>query len=167
MQTVAKLEPLRFVGIDWAAEEHAVCVLDDAGRKVMSFKIAHSRDGFEKLVKKLATLGPAGQVPVAIERPDGRLVDALLEAGHPVAPVSPNAIGDNSRHASPWAADIYQRAIARGCDHPHAVRILARAWIRVIYRCWIDHVPYDPARHGAARRLAETANNEEVKNMAA
>lgn len=45
---------------------------------------------------------------------------------------------DNSRHASPWAADIYTRAIASGHDHPHAVRILARAWIRVIYRCWTE-----------------------------
>lgn len=421
MQTVATLDALRFVGIDWAAEEHAVCVLDEAGRKVVWFTIAHSRDGLEKLVKKLATLGPASEVPVGIERPDGRLVDALLEAGHPVVPVSPNAIkawresevlsgakndpgdaeviaeylrlrahkltvlapfseetralravvrarddlvdqrvaahnqleacldafwpgakvvfaevtseialafleryptpasaralgekrmagflvkhgysgrrpaaellerlrtapegildgpeaearhdavlgyvrvvralnraikgldrsvaahlgehpdgeiftslprsgrinaaqmlaqwgdcrqaydgpeavaalagvapvtkksgkheavqfrwacdkrfrqamttfADNSRHASPWAADVYQRAIARGCDHPHAVRILARAWIRVIYRCWIDRVPYNPTRHGAARRLAETAGNEEAKNMAA
>jgi hypothetical protein len=34
----------------------------------------------------------------------------------------------DSRHASPWAADLYQKAIARGYDHPHAVRILARAW---------------------------------------
>jgi len=57
---------------------------------------------------------------------------------------------DNSRHASPWAADIYRRAIARGCDHPHAVRILARAWVRVIWRCWQDRRPYDPALHGAA-----------------
>ena len=39
---------------------------------------------------------------------------------------------DNSRHASPWAAKIYIDARARGKDHPHAVRILARAWIRVI-----------------------------------
>ncbi len=37
---------------------------------------------------------------------------------------------DNSWHASPWAADVYQRALARGCDHPHAIRVLARAWIR-------------------------------------
>jgi len=57
---------------------------------------------------------------------------------------------DNSRHASPWAADIYRRAIARGCDHPHAIRILARAWVRVIWRCWQDRRPYDPALHGAA-----------------
>lgn len=61
---------------------------------------------------------------------------------------------DNSRHASPWAADIYARARARGCDHPHAVRILARAWVRVLWRCWHEHTPYEPARHGGAQRLA-------------
>jgi len=43
-------------------------------------------------VKRLARLGRLSQAPVAIERPDGRLVDALLEADHPVVPVSPNAI---------------------------------------------------------------------------
>jgi len=406
---VADLSPARLIGVDWAAEEHAVCVLDGNGRKLSSFTIAHSRDGFEKLVKKLAALGAAGESAVAIERPDGRLVDCLLEAGHPVVPVSPNAIkawresevvsgaksdpgdaeviaeylrlrqhklavlepfsdetralravvrsrddlvgqrvavhnqleacldafwpgakaifadvtseialafleryptpasarclgekrlasfltkhgycgrrpaaellgrlraapegigegpeaearrdavlgyvrvtralnaaiknlnrsvvahlgehpdaeiftslprsgqvnaaqmlaewgdcrraydspeavaalaglapvtkksgkheavhfrwacntrfrvavttfADNSRHASPWAADIYRRAVERGCDHPHAVRVLARAWVRVIYRCWIDGKPYDAGTHGGAVRLAE------------
>lgn len=64
---------------------------------------------------------------------------------------------DNSRHQSLWAADIYTRARARGHDHPHAVRILARAWIRVIYRCWQDAVPYDPNLHGAAKELQNAA----------
>ena len=62
---------------------------------------------------------------------------------------------DNSRHASPWAAKVYADARARGKDHPHAVRILARAWIRVIWPCWLNGVPYDPAQHGAAAALAE------------
>jgi transposase len=408
---VVSLAAVSFVGIDWASEQHAVHVVDPTGRKLRAFSIAHSRDGFDGLVKKLAGLGPAGEIPVAIERPDGRLVDALLEAGHPVVPVHPNAIkawreaevcsgaksdpgdaeviaeylrlrqrrlrvlspfsdatralravvrargdlvdqrvaannqleacldafwpganaifadvcsdialafleryptpasarclgeqrlgaflvkhgysgrrspaallerlhsvpdgisdgpeaearrdaivgyvrviralntsikqlarsiaahlgehpdneifttlprsgsinaaqmlaewgdcrqayddpeavcalagltpvtkhsgkhravhfrwacntrfrnamttfADNSRHASPWAADIYQRAIARGHDHPHAIRILARAWVRVIWRCWTNHTPYDPARHGGATRLQEAA----------
>jgi transposase len=61
---------------------------------------------------------------------------------------------DNSRHASPWAAKVYADARTRGHDHPHAIRVLARAWIRVIYRCWLDRVPYDPARHGNAVKLA-------------
>ena len=43
-----------------------------------------------------------------------------------------------------------------GLDHPHAIRVLARAWTRVIWRCWQDGMPYDPAKHGAAQRLAET-----------
>jgi transposase len=65
---------------------------------------------------------------------------------------------DDSRHASPWAADIYHRARARGHRHPHAVRILARAWIRIIWRCWQDHTAYDPTRHrGAQRLLNQTA----------
>lgn len=36
---------------------------------------------------------------------------------------------------------------------PHAIRTLGRAWIRVLWRCWRDEVPYDPARHGNFNRL--------------
>jgi transposase len=401
-------DALFFTGIDWAADTHAVCVLDSAGTIAAEFTIEHSADGIAALTRRLARYGQPGDVPVAIERPDGRLVDLLLEAGHPVVPVKPNAIktwrdgevlsgaksdagdaaviaeylrlrahkltaappysdetralrtvvrargdlvemrvaatnqlsalldahwpgakaifadvespvslefltryptpaaaahlgekrmaaflikhgycgrrtaaellarlraapagtsresltealrdavlaavgvltalnasvknldrsvaahlgehpdgaiftslprsgqvnaaqvlaewgdcreayaapdsvaalagvtpvtresgkhrsvhfrwacnkrfraavttfADNSRHASPWAAKIYNDARASGKDHPHATRVLARAWIRVIYRCWIDGVPYDPATHGAAAALA-------------
>jgi transposase len=398
-----------FCGIDWASERHAVCVLDAAGTTISTFQVAHSADGLEQLVARLCRLGDPAGLPVAIERPDGRLVDRLLEAGHPVVPVQANTIktwrdaevlsgaksdpgdaaviaeylrlrrhrlrslqpfspqtralravvrtrgdlvdqrvaatnqlsacleafwpgakavfadveseiclafleryptpesaarlgearmrafctkhgycgrrpaaellarlraapagltgsvevearrdsvlamvrvlralnasirdldrsvvahlgehpdaeiftslprsgrisaaqvlaewgdcrpaydgpeavaalsgivpvtkasgkhhavsfrwacnkrfraaitlwADNSRHQSPWAAKVYADAVARGCDHPHAVRILARAWVRVIWRCWVDQVPYDPAKHRAARRLTE------------
>lgn len=59
----------------------------------------------------------------------------------------------DSRRANPWAEDLYQRARARGHDHPHAVRILARAWAHVIWRCLHDHAAYDPARHNALQRV--------------
>jgi transposase len=408
VETVAQLEPVAFVGVDWASEEHAVCVLGTDGCKASAFAVEHSKEGLAKLIGRLGALGPAGRVPVAIERPDGRVVDALSEAGHPVVAVPPNAIkawcesevlsgakddpgdaeviaehlrlrtdkltvlvpfseetralravvrargdlleqrvaahnqleacldafwpgakalfadvtseialaflaryptpgsaralgekrmaafltkhgysgrrqaaelverlrsapegiadgpeaearhdavlgyvrvvralnasiksldrsvaahlgehpdgeiftslprsghinaaqmlsewgdcrqaydspeavaalagqtpvtkksgkyeavhfrwacnkrfraamatfADNSRHQSAWAADIYRRARNRGCDHPHAIRILARAWIRVIWRCWQDGAAYDPSRHGAAARFA-------------
>src|SRR5437870_3165094 len=61
---------------------------------------------------------------------------------------------DNSRHASPWAAAIYAAARRRGCHHPHAIRVLARAWVRVPWRCWQDHRPYDVMLHCAAQRAA-------------
>lgn len=60
---------------------------------------------------------------------------------------------DNSRHASRWAAVVYQRARARGCRHQHAIRILARAWTRILWRCWQDRTPYDISRHRAAQAL--------------
>jgi transposase len=85
-------EALFFTGIDWAAETHAVCVTDAGGKITAEFTIEHSADGIALLVRRLARYGEAGVMPVAIERPDGRLVDLLLEAGHPVVPVSPNAI---------------------------------------------------------------------------
>ena len=59
----------------------------------------------------------------------------------------------DSRHANPWAADLYHRAIARGHDHPHAVRILARAWLYVIWHCWQTNTTYDPGKHGALQAL--------------
>jgi transposase len=405
--SLALPEALYFVGIDWAAAEHAVCVTDPTGKIASQFVVKHSADGITALIRRLAKLGDPADIPIGIERPNGRLVDLLLQAGHPVVPVKPNAIktwregevlsgaksdagdaaviaeylrlrqhrlqvaapyspetkalrtvvrtrddlvemrvaatnqlsalleaywpgakavfadvespislafltryptpaaaerlgekrmhafcvkhgycgrrpaaelvrrlrdapagttdealtealrdavlalvgvltaintalkdldrscvahlgehpdgkiftslprsgqinaaqmlaewgdcrqaydgpdsvaalagatpvtkrsgkheathfrwacnkrfrkaittfADNSRHASPWAARIYRDAIAAGKDHPHAVRILARAWIRVIWRCWLDRVPYDPAKHGALQRL--------------
>lgn len=57
------------------------------------------------------------------------------------------------RRANPWAEDLYQRARARGHDHPHAVRILSRAWANIIWRCWQDGVAYDPDRHNALQRV--------------
>lgn len=59
----------------------------------------------------------------------------------------------DSRHASPWAAQLYDDAIARGKDHPHATRIVARAWLYVIWHCWHDNVAYDPGRHRALQRV--------------
>jgi len=61
----------------------------------------------------------------------------------------------DSRRANPWAAKIYNDAISRGKEHPHAVRILARAWLTVIWRCWQDDTTYDPDHHRALRTLLD------------
>ena len=81
-----------FVGVDWAAEVHAVCVINIEGKVLSQFTVKHSADGIALLVHRLAKFGEPIDIPIGIERPDGRLVDLLLEAGHPVVPVSPNAI---------------------------------------------------------------------------
>jgi transposase len=62
----------------------------------------------------------------------------------------------DTRLVNPWAADLYNRARDRGHDHPHAVRILARAWLHVIWHCWQNGVGYDPAQHHALQRVLAT-----------
>lgn len=144
---------------------HAVAQLP-AGQVVMSFP----RTGKVNAAQILAELGDdPGRFPT----------EASLAAQAGVAPVTyasgkRRGVGfrwaankrlrralttwaDNSRHESAWAKDIYRRARKRGCDHPHAVRILARAWVRVLWRCWREGVAYDPAQHGAAARLQQAA----------
>lgn len=80
------------VGVDWAAVVHAVCVMSAAGKVLAQFTIEHTADGIASLIRRLAKHGDPADVQIGIERPNGRLVDLLLEAGHPVIPVSPNAI---------------------------------------------------------------------------
>jgi transposase len=63
---------------------------------------------------------------------------------------------NGSRDANPWAADLYNRARARGHDHAHAIRILARAWLHVIWHCWQDGLAYQPQTHKALQRVLAT-----------
>ena len=201
----------RTCGIDWARDDHAVSVVDARGSEIHRSTIEHNRTGLRALLEVLAR---SGVTEVAIERPDGPLVDTLLAAGITVVVISPNqlknlrsrygsagnkddrgrfptpealtclagvapstrqsgtmrsvgfrwscdkhlreAVTDfaaDSRRANPWAADLYNRARARGHDHPHATRILARAWLYVIWHCWQDSIAYNPAHHRALQAL--------------
>ena len=46
-----------------------------------------------------------------------------------------------------WAAAYYRLQRDRGKDHHAAVRALAFKWIRIVFRCWQDRIPYDNARY--------------------
>jgi transposase len=80
-----------YVGIDWASRAHELCVVDEQGAVVERFGFAHSERAISNALERLAKLARPAELPVAIERPDGLLVDRLLEAGHPVVPIHPNA----------------------------------------------------------------------------
>ena len=142
--------------------EHAVADLPD-GRIVMSFP----RTGRLNAAQILAELGSertrfqtegqlaaeAGVCPVTHASGKSRGVVFRFACNHRLR-AAVTCWADNSRHACPWAAQRYANARARGCDHPHAVRILARAWLRILWKAWITHQAYDPARHTAAAQLA-------------
>lgn len=69
-----------------------------------------------------------------------------------------NAICDfagDSWQGNAWAADRYWKLRQSGKTHQHAVRILGRSWLSIIWRCWQDRQPYDPDKHGGFRRLGQ------------
>jgi transposase len=94
----------------------------------------------------------AGVCPVTYQSGKSRGVVFRWACNHRLR-VAITGWADNSRRACPWANAIYQRARARGARHPHAIRILARAWIRVLWRAWHQHTRYDPAKHHGAQQL--------------
>jgi transposase len=52
----------------------------------------------------------------------------------------------------PWAKAYYQQQRAAGKHHQATLRALAFKWIRILWRCWQDRVPYNEARYLAALR---------------
>jgi hypothetical protein len=76
----------RFAGVDWASEEHAVCVTEERGRITEGRRYRHSEPGIRALCARLVRLG------VALERPDGLLIERLLDAGPAVIAVHPNQV---------------------------------------------------------------------------
>jgi transposase len=94
----------------------------------------------------------AGQCPVAIESGKKKVANFRWACNKTLRDAV-GVLADSSRKHNPWAQKIYADAIARGCDHPHAIRILGRAWLRIIWRLWHDRAPCDPTRHGSLNRL--------------
>jgi len=92
----------------------------------------------------------AGVAPVTRQSGKSRAVLFRWACNHRLR-VAITTWADNSRHATPWAANLYAAARARGCRHPHAIRILARAWVRVLWKIWTTHIPYDIRNHTSAQ----------------
>jgi transposase len=114
--------------------------------------VAEIGDDRSRYPTREALAADAGMSPVARESGkrkvagfrwacDKRLRDAV------------SCLADSTRHHHPWARSVYLGARSRGLDHPHAIRVLGRAWLRVLWCCWQDGVPYDPSKHGNLRRL--------------
>jgi transposase len=145
--------------------EHHVASLED-GKILMSFPragricaaqiLSELGSVRERFVSDEHLAAEAGVAPVTYESGKSKAVTFRWACNHRLR-AALTCMADNSRHANAWAASVYAKAKARGCDHPHAVRILARAWLRVIWRAWTDRKPYDPSQHRGAQLLLKTA----------
>src|ERR1700694_1521546 len=78
-----------YAGVDWAAEKHDVLVQNEAGEELFAGSFAHDEHGLRSLCRTLVRLNVA---LVAIERPDGLLVERLLDAGLRLLALHPNQV---------------------------------------------------------------------------
>jgi transposase len=139
--------------LEFHRDAHIFTSLPKAGRGVRAASLlAEIGDVRERFPTEESLAALAGVAPVTRASGKSRSVGFRWACDKKLR----NALidfADDSRNGSPWARRIYDEAIARGKRHPHAVRILARAWVRVIWRLWQDGEAYDVTQHGGAAML--------------
>src|SRR3954449_12805015 len=85
-------------GVDWAKDDHAVCVAGDQGEALERFTVRHDAAGLRQMASRLLR---AGVAQVGIERGDGPVVEALLAAGLAVFVLPPGRVKNlRSRYGS-------------------------------------------------------------------
>ena len=78
-----------YAGVDWASEKHDVLICDETGEQLLAATFAHDEAGLGGLCRALER---ASVELVAVERPDGVLVERLLHAGLRVLALHPNQV---------------------------------------------------------------------------
>jgi transposase len=151
--------------VEHAVEAHAdakvVTPLFRAGRVCAAQLLAELGDDRGRFVSADHLAAEGGVAPVTRESGKHRAVTFRWACNMRLRSALAT-LADSTRHTSPWARAIYQRARDRGCEHAHAIRILARAWCRVIWHCWQKRVAYDPAKHRAASQFTLRSVDQEA-----
>jgi len=81
------------VGVDWADDHHDIYIIDNSAKKISSFRVDHSPLGITELLTNLSELSPDKKdIVIAIEKPNGILVNDLLMAGYQVYSINPKAV---------------------------------------------------------------------------
>ncbi|WP_376715366.1 transposase [Janibacter limosus] len=146
--------PGRQIGdqLDAHADGHIFTSLPRSGRARAARLLAEIGDCRAKYPTPESPACPAGVAPSTRQSGKMRVVGFRWACDKQLRDAVTDFAG-GSRHANLWAADLYDRSRARGHDHAHAVRILARARLYVIWHCWQDNAAYDPDKHHALQRV--------------
>src|SRR6476660_7436194 len=130
-----------YAGVDWASEKHDVLVADAAGETLLAATFAHDERGLQSLCRALVRLRVQ---LVAVERPDGLMVERLLDAGLRVLALHPNQVaatrdrfrvsgGKSDRFDAFVLCELARtdhhrfRVLGPDCDQTKAIRALTRA----------------------------------------
>jgi transposase len=152
------------VGIDWATRAHEVCALDGSGRLLGRHEFPNTPEGLEALVTWMLDHagGDRAALAVAIERPDGLVVEALLDHGIVVSTINPKQLDRFRDRFSPAGAK----------DDRRDARVLADALRtdRQAFRKVLADPPEVVALRGLVReddalRIEETALSNRLRDL--
>lgn len=114
-----------YLGVDWADKSHQLYGADEEGKKIKGMEVQQSAEGLAELGRWLDERRSAGiELWAAIEKPQGRIVDFLLDHGVVVYPVNPKAL-DRARdrfrmsQSKSDGFDAYVLAEFLRTDHTH------------------------------------------------
>jgi len=119
-----------YIGVDWADTEHAIWVEDAQGARVLERAVPHTAEGLAAWGRWLdAQRARGAELWAAIERPDGRVVDFLLDHGVVVYPINPKAL-DRARDrfrmsrakSDPFDAQVLATFLRTDHAHLHALQ---------------------------------------------
>jgi transposase len=108
-----------FVGLDWASEQHRVCLLDAEGKQVAERDVKHDGASLSELCDWLLarTGAQPGEIAVAIETPRGPVVEVLLERGLQVFAINPKQLDRfRDRFTVAGSKDDSRDACVLGCS---------------------------------------------------
>ena len=114
-----------YLGVDWADQSHQLYVSDEGGRKIKELEVQQTAEELAELGRWLDESRSHGiELWAAIEKPEGRIVDFLLDHGVVVYPVNPKAV-DRARdrfrmsQSKSDGFDAYVLAEFLRTDHTH------------------------------------------------
>ena len=165
LATIADLERAMGAGLLGHAKAKLLAPMPRIGEVNLAQVLAEVGPILDRVDTAEQAAAECGAAPVTRASGKSRAV-VFRWAANPRARDALATFADNSRHASPWAAELYADARDRGKRHPHAIRILARAWLRVMWACWHTDTalrPRPPRRRTAPRRLNLTQETEALR----
>jgi transposase len=139
------------------ADAHIFTSLPRAGRVRAARLLAEIRDCRARFPTPESLACLAGVAPSTRQSGKTRAVSFRWSADKQLC----DAVCDfaaNSRQSNPWAKTSTTGPSPAATTTPTPVRILARAWLYVIWHCWQTNTAYNPAHHGTLQRLLNQQN---------
>jgi len=89
----------------------------------------------------------AGTAPITVQTGNGKGHQHIRHACNDILRTTIHLWADHSRKECAWAQIYYEQHKKKGQSHACALRCLGQRWLKIIWKMWQTHTPYDEALH--------------------